>query len=249
MPATEKLMADGTPARLKVRIVLADIRGIFQIDRTFSATVNDDSIRFYESFLLGRKGAKRRVLDIKGAYFEGKVPTPEEGGRVLYARVPPGWEEFGFPMVDSVTGEPNYFRVVGNVPGRQNAGVIWQDEYDKWLFEQDFSQSVVDRRIFYKSIVKADGGDGLFVIGVYVDDNWTHCECDVVWEAFYAKWSARFKPSLTNDLMGRDFCGVSYTDKDDGTVELSCEKLLNSLREMVAEYICMRATPDTPHVR
>ena len=246
MPATEKLMADGTPARLKVRIVLADIRGIFQIDRTFSATVNDDSIRFYESFLLGRKGAKRRVLDIKGAYFEGKVPTPEEGGRVLYARVPLGWEEFGFPMVDSVTGEPNYFRVVGNVPGRQDAGVIWQDEYDKLLFEQDFSQSVVDRRIFYKSIVKADGRDGLFVIGVYVDDNWTHCECDVAWEAFYAKWSARFKPSLTNDLMGRDFCGVSYTDKDDGTVELSCEKLLNSLREMVAEYICMRATPDTP---
>ena len=130
MPATEKLMADGTPARLKVRIVLADIRGIFQIDRTFSATVNDDSIRFYESFLLGRKGAKRRVLDIKGAYFEGKVPTPEEGGRVLYARVPPGWEEFGFPTVDPVTREPNYFRVVGNVPGRQDAGVIWQDEYD-----------------------------------------------------------------------------------------------------------------------
>ena len=232
-PATEKLMADGSHARLKVRLVIADIRGVFQIERTFSATVNDESIRFLESFLLGRPGAVRRVLDVKGAYFEGKVPTPEMGGRVLYARVPAGWKEFGYSEHSESTGKPNYFKVVGNVPGRQDAGVIWQDEYDSWLFGQNFTQSVVDRRVFFKSISRAVGGIGLFVIGVFVDDNWTHCECQVEWDAFYAKWKARFMPSLTNELAGRDFVGVTYDDKPDGSVELSCEKLLNALAEMV----------------
>ena len=235
-PGTEKLMADGKHARLKVRLVLADIRGVFPIDRTFSATVNDETIRFLESFLLGRKGAKRRVLDVKGAYFEGKVPTPEEGGRVLYARVPPGWSEFGYPEYDS-SGGRNYFQVVGNVPGRQDAGVIWQDEYDAWLSGEGFTQSIVDRRVFYKSIERATGGLGLFVLGVFVDDNWTHCECDGACFSFYSRWAARFKPSLTNDLEGRDFCGVTYDDKPDGSVELSCEKLLQVLYEMVKDDI------------
>ena len=235
-PATEKLMANGEHARNKVRMVLADIKGVFQIDRTFSATVNDETVRFLESLTLGREDAERHILDVKGAYFEGKVPTPEQGGRVLFAPVPEGWGEFGYPERDS-SGNRNFFKVVGNVPGRQDAGVIWQDEYDAWLFAQDFNQSVVDRRVFYKTIEKAKGGEGLFIIGVFVDDNWTHSECPVAWADFKEKWSARFMPSLNNDLEGRDFCGVSYADMPDGSVELACGKLLASLEEMVEDDI------------
>ena len=44
-------------------------------------------------------------------------------------------------------------------------------------------------------------------------------------------------PSLNNDLEGRDFCGVSYVDMPDGSVELSCEKLLGALNTMVKDDI------------
>ena len=44
-------------------------------------------------------GAEPVVVDVPGAYYNGK-PTPpvEAGGRVLYMFVPHGLDEFGFPQ-------------------------------------------------------------------------------------------------------------------------------------------------------
>ena len=63
------------------------------------------------------------------------------------------------------------YQVVRNVPGRQDAGLIWQTKSDKIFKVHNFSQFIFDRRVFYKHLP----GDKLLVVGVYVDDNWTVC--------------------------------------------------------------------------
>jgi hypothetical protein len=70
------------------------------VGSTFSGAVDDSIVRWLSAITLGRVGLKRRILDVKGAYYEGTVLTPEEGGRVLFAEVPEGWSQLGFPEVD-----------------------------------------------------------------------------------------------------------------------------------------------------
>ena len=79
-------------------------------------------------------------------------------------------------------------------------------------------------------------GGKLFVIGVYVDDYWTYCEDDAEWEAFYAKWSSRYTASATVNEAGSDFCGTSYTTNADGSLSLTCGKLLASMEALLLPY-------------
>ena len=45
-------------------------------------------------------------------------------------------------------GEPMLLHIVGNVPGLQNAGVMWAEEFTAFLLGFAFTQSIVDRRLF-----------------------------------------------------------------------------------------------------
>ena len=47
------------------------------------------------------------------------------GGRVIFVIAPHGWGALGFPETDS-SGRRVRYQVVRNVPGRQDAGRIWQ---------------------------------------------------------------------------------------------------------------------------
>jgi len=97
-----KHLADGTPGRLKVRTVVTDVKknSTFQ-GETFSGAVDDSVIRWIIAATRGRPGLKRRNLDVKAAYYQGEVATPEAGGRVLIVTAPAGWGELGFPEVDA----------------------------------------------------------------------------------------------------------------------------------------------------
>ena len=49
-------------------------------------------------------------------------------------------------------------KIVGNVPDRQDAGVVWGDAYTTFLKECGFTQSAVDRRLYFKKgPVKREG--------------------------------------------------------------------------------------------
>ena len=86
-----KHLADGTPGRLKVRTVVIDVKknSTFQ-GETFSGAVDDSVIRWITAATLGRPGLKRRILDVKAAYYQGEVATPEADGRVLIVTAPAG---------------------------------------------------------------------------------------------------------------------------------------------------------------
>ena len=168
---------------------------------------------------------------MKGAYYEGTVLSPEEGGRVLFAEVPVGWSELGFPEVDE-NGDRLYYRILKNIPGRRDAGRIWAEHYDRFLLAQGFTQSIVELRLFYKHL--PDGK--IFIVGVYVDDNWTLCDDDAEWDRFLSDWRAAFVESSNVLEAENDFCGVRYDDKPDGSLELSCGKLLAELESMLRDF-------------
>jgi hypothetical protein len=170
-PACVKTLADGTEGRRKVRLVVTDVvnaAGSTFAGSTFSGTVDDGVVRWLSAVTLGRPGLKRRILDVKGAYYEGTVLSPEEGGRVLSAEVPEGWSQLGFPEVDA-NGDKLYYRILKNIPGRRDAGRIWAAHYDRFLRRQGFEQSIVELRLFYKHLPNGK----LLLVAVYVDDSWT----------------------------------------------------------------------------
>ena len=156
----------GETTRMKMRLALADLVCLGAVREKFSATVALRVVRFVANLTLGRKG-KLYTLDVAGAYLHGKPLAPEDGGRVLFAKVPPGFEQFGYPE-KGPDGSQNYFQVTGNLPGRKDASLIWQACNDEFLLQFGFTQSIVDRRCF----VLHRGGETIIVC-IYVDDSFS----------------------------------------------------------------------------
>ena len=40
-------------------------------------------------------------------------------------------------------------QIAGNVPGLQNAGAMWAEEFTGFLLDFNFTQSIADRRLFF----------------------------------------------------------------------------------------------------
>ena len=235
MPFKEKTSAANFHTRYKARITIADLVVMGKVDNTFAATVAMDSIRFLTNTAL-RTGGKIRMLDVGGAYLFGTPTDPgAPGGRVLFAPVPEGFDEFGdeYQQYDA-DGNQMYFRIDGNLPGRQDAGRIWGDMYTSFLVEEGFTQSIVDRRIFSK-LVDRNGKKEQIVIGVFVDDSWIMSTHDDLYAEFYDAWAKRFDEAPDVQDTCDEFCGLVFTHRDDGSVSLSCPKLLHNLGEKLAE--------------
>jgi len=221
-----KTLADCTPGRRKVRTVVTDVASPTFHRLYVLRSGGDCTVRWLLNATLGRPGLRRRMLDVKAEYFQCDVATPNDGGRVLVVPAPAGWAALGFPEIDSA-GCRVFYQVVRNVPGRQDAGRIWQMKYDTFFAEQNFTQSIVDRRVFFKHLPN----DKLIV--VYVDDNWTVCDDDAEYDRFHAAWSAQFDESQNVAEAKDDFCGV-LEDLPDGAVALSSKKHLLALKDMIA---------------
>jgi hypothetical protein len=94
------------------------------------------------------------------------------------------------------------------------------------------TQSIVDRRLFYKS---GPGGQ-LLLVCVYVDDNMIVANDQAVLDQFEAAFNARFPDSLASGLaadISSDITGVKY-ERSSRVLELSCIKLLTELKSNLA---------------
>ena len=56
--------------------------------------------------------------------------------------------------------------ITGNVPGLQNAGVMWAEEFTAFLLGFGFAKFIADRRLFYLH----DKPRLLVMAGTFVDD-------------------------------------------------------------------------------
>ena len=74
------------------------------------------------------------------------------------------------------------------------------------------------------------------MVGVYVDDYWTYCEDDDAYAGFFERWSRRYTASSTVADTGTDFCGTTFSHQADGSLSLSCGKLMNAMTSLLADY-------------
>ena len=108
--------------------------------------------------------------------------------------------------------------------------------YDKFFATQGFSQSIVDRRVFFKRLED----DKIFVVCVYVDDSMIVANDQAVLDQFEAAFNARFPDSLASGLaadVSSDFTGVKcekFTGESHARLELSCVGAIRDLRKKLA---------------
>jgi hypothetical protein len=141
-------------------------------------------------------------------------------------------EEYGFPQYDE-NGQRNLLEITGNIPGRQEAGKIWGEEYTRFLTEEcGMIQSQVDRRLFYQQ----DEHGKFIITAVYVDDSWFISTSPSLRDEFSRKWHERYLTASDVEATEGEFCGVVIERKEDHSVVLRGEKLYNDLAAMVADH-------------
>ena len=121
---------------------------------------------------------------------------------MLYARIPRGLEHFGY--AERVNGMKYLLKIVGNVPGRQDAGVIWGKAYDEFLTKDcGLTQSIVDRRLYYKHGPNRELA--LVLVCVLVDDNRIAANSKAALQRFdLSSWNALAAPARTPpDVLAR----------------------------------------------
>jgi hypothetical protein len=246
VPFKEKLDALGNFLKAASRITFSD--KLPTAIETFATCADPATIR-YLAQVTANLGGEHVTNDVAGAYYYG-TPTPvERGGRAIFARIPPGFEQFGYPPVDPVTGERMIFHITGNLPGIRDAGVIWDREYTGFLLSEGFTQSVVDRRVFFKFSPDAPdkgakplpGGGSIIVVGVVVDDSWFTSTNSKLLKDFMGRWSSRFKSSVdANPSLKSDFAGIHFETTVDNagrkTTTLSCDKSIDNLEKRMESY-------------
>ena len=130
-----------------------------------------------------------------GAYFHEKQPgIGKPSSRATFAPIPIGWAELGaihgHCFDEHQRGGGLIHQIVSNVPGLQNAGVMWAEEFTAFLLGFGFTQSTVDRRLFY-----LHGKVGFLVMaGTFVDDYKPVVPSGAMAAAFNGAWQKTATP-------------------------------------------------------
>jgi hypothetical protein len=227
-----KRNAKGEITKYKVRGCVGDATRFGKVDGTYSATVAPSSRKLLAQLLALHPNAASAQNDVQGAYYCGK-PTPyDEGGRILFCRVPEEFERFGYSRYDE-NGEENLIEIVGNIPGRQEAGVIWGAEYTRFLTQNcNLVQSEVDRRMFYRH----DDSGGMIIVAVYVDDSWYISTSSELEKDFVDKWSSEYSAASDSSATAGEFCGVVIEREADGAVVMRGDRLFDDLAGLLVGH-------------
>ena len=177
--------------------------------------------------------AHSATADATDAYHQGTPPDPmSEHGRHIFVYPLEGLGECDLAHMQ----RGKLWRVTGNVPGIQNAGVVWGDHFGGWLLGQGYMQSVVDRRLYYRR----NDDDTLSIVCVYVDDNRmtsTSLEERAAYlQAFDRAFPNSVAPGALEASVACDFAGVRYEKIGvgaDARIEASCPRLHAKLRIII----------------
>jgi hypothetical protein len=232
MPITAKFNVEGKFTKVKPRIVVADKRATCQMANVYAPSVQMDTVRRQVNLEVQMR-AHSVTADASDAYHQGTPPDPmSEHGRHIFVRPLRDLNECGLEHMQ----RGMLWRVTGNVPGIQNAGVVWGDHFGGWLLSQGYVQSVVDRRLYYR---RSDDHT-LSIVCVYVDDNRmisTSSEERVAYlQAFDRAFPNSVAPGALEASVACDLSGVMYEKIGKGAearIEASCPRLHAKLRTVI----------------
>ena len=134
-------------------------------------------------------------------------------------------------------GHRNFLRILGNMPGRRDAGRIWQTCLDGFLRTYGLRQLVSDRRVWVQ-----DSPLGIIIYHDHVDDSRLTTTAAGVLQHFHRAWALRFGESLTLAERSEDFTGLRHHPTEHGTIAVSCEGVIKRLEALIAPW------PLPPHV-
>jgi len=105
-------------------IVVADKRAICQMANMYAPSIQMDTVR-RQVYLEVQMRAHSVTADASDAYHQGAPPDSiSEHERFIFVRPLAGLEKCGLGHMNNMV-----WQVTGNVPGIQNAGVVWGDHF------------------------------------------------------------------------------------------------------------------------
>ena len=126
-------------------------------------------------------------------------------------------------------GQPIVLQIVGNVPGLQNAGKMWAEEFTGSLLDFGFTQSITDRRLFHLT----DKGGLLLIAGTFVDDYKVVVQSESKAAEFTRAWEKRYRDPPEVEATARDFLGPKYT-RCGWVITVSCQKATGDLAKKLS---------------
>jgi len=233
---TEKLTSTGearAPEVLhKFRIAYADSQGVEEGVLTFSSCV-DGMTNMVVTAVAPAIHAHQTSIDVGGAYYHGTPPSLEEGGRLVFAHMPywlPGLGGLGYAS-HAPSGERQFLHIVGNMPGRCDAGRIWQSRFDRFLIGFGLRRLNTDLRVF-----TWNSPHGAVIIHDHVDDTRITTTSAEGRRMFTTAWALEFGEPLPSEELSEDFTGLRHHRVSDTRTEVSCEGVIRRLIPLLASF-------------
>ena len=111
---------------------------------------------------------------------------------------------------------------MGNVPGLQDAGAIWAEEFTGFLLDYGLTQSITDRRLFHL----IDENGPLLIVGTFK----VVVQSESKAAEFTKAWEERYRVPPDVEATARNFLGLKYT-RDGSTIAISFNKATDDLAE------------------
>jgi hypothetical protein len=216
----------------KFRVAIADRTDATSGVPTFSSCVDDVTNRIITAVAPAVR-ATQTTIDVGGAYYHGTPDSVEAGGRYLFARIPPWLSDLfpdAYPATDAL-GRHNFLRILGNMPGRCDAGRIWQRRFDVFLRGYGLTQLMTDRRTWVRTT-----DEGTLIVHDHVDDSRLTSTTDAVRDAFHRAWAETFGEPLGATPQSEDFTGLRHHRIDARTTAVSCEGIILRLQRELEPF-------------
>jgi hypothetical protein len=117
------------------------------------------------------------------------------------------------------------------MPGRCDAGRIWQKHNDRFLLGYGFRQTLTDRRLWVLR-----NQMGTLLLHDHVDDSRLSATTAAILSHFYRAWAAAFNSPPEPVELSENFTGLRHRRTGPHTTEMSCLGVLRSLSDLIAPY-------------
>jgi hypothetical protein len=155
----------------------------------------------------------------------------EADGRMFYCAIPQWLESYGYPAYGP-DGERNMLLIEGNMPGRADAGRIWQTRFNGFLRAYGLRQLVTDRRVWVMHSAR-----GILIIHDHVDDSRLTSTTVAARSHFYLAWAAEFNSPPESAELSENFTGLKHEVLSPTVTRVSCGAVMRNLVDLVAPFL------------